>query len=106
MRIESVESIEGRADDGRTRRRIELPAGGGRRPAMIAVVQDGLGLAGTHHQLEQRAAYRVADLEAVDLIVAIEVEVRARVDRVIGEAHAVGRQESAGTNPEASVDLI
>ena len=30
-------TIEGRADDGRTRRRIELPAGGGRRPAMIAV---------------------------------------------------------------------
>ena len=44
---------------------------------MIAVGQDGLGLAGTHHHLEQRANDRVADLEAVDLIVAIEVEVRA-----------------------------
>ena len=69
---------------------------------MSAVVQDGLRLAGADHHLDQRGTHRVADLEAVDLIVAIEIEILARVRRVIGKPHAVGRQEPAGANPEAS----
>ena len=73
---------------------------------MIAVVQDGLGFARADHRLDQRGAHRVAGLDAVDLIVAIEIEGLSRVRRVIGKPHAVGWQESSGANLKAFIGLI
>jgi hypothetical protein len=49
---------------------------------------------------------RVADLQPVDLIVAIQVEIDTRERRVIGEPHAVRRQEASRANPKSVVGLV
>jgi hypothetical protein len=61
-------------------------------------MKDRLSLARADHHLHQRAADRSAGLEAVDLVVAIEIEKRARVRRVIRKPHVVSGQESSGAN--------
>jgi hypothetical protein len=49
---------------------------------------------------------RVADLKAVDLVVAIVIETDTRVGGVIRKRHSVGRHESAGANTHTLVGLI
>ena len=72
-------------------------------PASAAVVQDRFGLARADHDLHQGGTDRVADLEAVDLVVAIVIETDTRVGGVIRKRHSVGRHESAGANSHTLV---
>src|SRR6059058_133965 len=73
---------------------------------MGVVIEDRFGFPRADRHLQQRGAHRVAHLEAVYLVVAVEVEIDARVCRVIGKADAVRRHEPSGANAEPVVPLI